>query len=69
MADKTTEQSVEDCLKELREFPDVEIRFTARANSQGWRVWVGLRGGNFYGPTLDQAMEEFRQWHAEQAKR
>lgn len=59
--------TVESALAELRElFPDVEIQFTARVNAQGWRVWLGLRGGNFYGTTLSEAMAQVRTWKESQ---
>ena len=60
-------QTVEEALKELRDdFPDVAIQLTARVSGTGWRVWLGLRGGNFYGSTLSQAMAQVRKWKEEQ---
>lgn len=64
------ELTVEDARTELREFPDMEIQLTVRARTAGWRVWLGLRGGNFYGSTLSDCMAQIRAWkHSQEQER
>jgi hypothetical protein len=62
------ELPVESALKELREmFPDVEIHLTVNTRGTSWRIWLGMRGGNQYGSSLDDAMNQVRAWSKSRA--
>jgi hypothetical protein len=60
------EYAVEAALAELiPTFPDAEIVSTTNARGTSWRIWLGMRGGNQYGESLDEAMAQVKQWKAE----
>jgi hypothetical protein len=74
----TTEPSVDDCLKELREmgFARIRLEYAQIFDSEfphSTRIWISAwrsqQGGRaVYASTLSEAMSRVRAWHREQAK-